>query len=439
MTDRDANDAATPALDWLFGLQRFGVKPGLERARALLTALELPAPGTRVVLVAGTNGKGTVTRLVSAALTAAGNVTGSFFSPHLERVGERARIDGEDSGTVEMENAVASVRPAAEELGCTFFEVAVAAALHRFREAGASWVVMECGLGGRFDATNALDPALSAVTGVALDHQAVLGPTLAAIADDKAGVLREGVPAVTGADGEALQVIEQVAGRVGAPLLALGRDFVAEVHHSGWDGLRLTVAPASGTVDGLPLTLSTPLVGRHQAANVAVAAVCALRLGVSPGAIAEAFGTTRWPGRLERFDLDRAWVLDGAHNRQASHALAASVAGLGTPPAAVVLGVSADKDVAGVLAPLVDMGAPIVATKASNSPRALQPEVIASIARALGAAHVHEADGPAQALEVARALTSGGDMVLVAGSLFLVGEVRTRLRGASPEGRQRWQ
>lgn len=439
MTDRDANDAATPALDWLFGLQRFGVKPGLERARALLTALELPAPGTRVVLVAGTNGKGTVTRLVSAALTAAGNVTGSFFSPHLECVGERARIDGEDSDTSEMERAVASVRPAAEELGCTFFEVAVAAALHRFREVGASWVVMECGLGGRFDATNALDPALSAITGVALDHQAVLGPTLGAIADDKAGVLREGVPAVTGADGEALEVIERVAGQVGAPLLALDRDFTAEVHHSSWDGLRLTVAPSSGPVAGLPLTLSTPLVGRHQAANVAVAAVSAMQLGVPHAALADAFSTTRWPGRLERFDLDRAWVLDGAHNRQASQALAASVAALGTPPAAVVLGVSADKDVSGVLAPLVDMGAPIVATKASNSPRALQPQVIASIARALGAADVHEAEGPAQALEVARRHTSGGDMVLVAGSLFLVGEVRTLLRGASPEGRQRWQ
>lgn len=439
MTDRDDNEASTPALDWLFGLQRFGVKPGLERARALLTALELPAPGTQVVLVAGTNGKGTVTRLVSAALTAAGNVTGSFFSPHLERVGERARIDGEDSATAAMESAVANVRPAAEELGCTFFEVAVAAALYRFREAGANWVVMECGMGGRYDATNVLDPVLSAVTGVALDHQTVLGSTIAAIAVDKAGVLREGVPAVTGADGDALEVIEQAAGQVGAPLLALGRDFVTDVHHSGWDGLRLTVSPTSRPVVGLPLTLSTPLVGSHQAANVAVAAVSAMRLGVSHGAIIDAFSTTRWPGRLERFDLDRAWVLDGAHNRQAAQALAASVAALGPPPAALVLGVSADKDVAGVLAPLVEMGVTIVATRASNSPRALQPGVIADIARALGTGEVHEEEGPRQALEKARRLTSEGDLVLVAGSLFLVGEVRTLLRGASPEGRSRWQ
>ncbi len=439
MRGADEGGGQTPALDWLFGLQRFGVKPGLERARALLEAMGLPADGTRVVLVAGTNGKGTVTRLVSAALTAAGNVTGSFFSPHLERVGERARIDGEDSATSEMERAVAHVRPAAEELGCTFFEVAVAAALRRFEEAGASWVVMECGLGGRYDATNALEPALSAITGVAFDHQAVLGPTIAAIAEDKAGVLRPGVPAVTGADGEALEVIERTARNLSAPLVALGRDFVSDVHHSGWDGLRLGVKEVSGPVAGLPVTLSSPLVGRHQAANVAVAAVSALRLGVPEVRVVEAFATTSWPGRLERFELDRAWVLDGAHNRQASIALAGSVTDLGTTPAAVVLGVSADKDIAGVLAPLVGLSRTVIATRASNSPRALEPGVIADVARALGAVDVHEAAEPASALGVARRLTEDGELVLVAGSLFLVGEVRGLLRGAPPEGRQRWQ
>lgn len=439
MSQADGEGEPTPALDWLFALQRFGVKPGLERARALLEALSLPAPGTKVVLVAGTNGKGTVTRLVSAALTGAGHVTGSFFSPHLERVGERARVDGADSSSAEMEAAVADVRPAAEELGCTFFEVAVAVALHRFREAGAHWVVMECGLGGRYDATNALEPALSVVTGVALDHQAVLGPDLAAIARDKSGVLRTGVPAVTGADGDALAVIRQTAAELAAPLVALGTEFVVDVHDSGWDGLRVTVENATGSLAGLPLTLSTPLVGRHQAANVAIAAVSALLLGVSPARVVAAFRSTRWAGRLERFDLERAWVLDGAHNRQASLALAGSVSDLGTRPAAVVLGVSADKDVAGVLEPLVTLGRTVIATRASNSPRALAPTVIADVARALGAEDVHEAAGPAAALDLARELTSDGDLVLVAGSLFLVGEARSLLRKAPAEGRQRWQ
>src|SRR5690606_3263033 len=234
---------------------------------------------------------------------------------------------------------------------------------------------------------------------------------------------RTAVPAVTGADGEALEVIRQVAGELSAPLLTLGSDFAAHVHHSGWDGLRLTVEGLTVALPGLPLTLHTPLVGRHQAANVAIAAVSALLLGMSPARVVAAFSATRWPGRLERFDLERAWVLDGAHNRQAALALAGSVSDLGTRPAAVVL------------EPLVRLSHAVIASRASSWPRALAPTVIADVARALGAADVHEAAGLAAALDLARRLTSKGELVLVAGSLFLVGEARSLLREAPAEGR----
>lgn len=427
--------SGTPALDWLFGLQRFGMRPGLERVRALLAETGLPAPGTRVVLVAGTNGKGTVTRLVASALTAAGRRTGSFFSPHLERVGERARVDGVEATEEEMEAAVAAVRPAAERLGCTFFEVVTAAALHRFRAAGAGWAVMEVGLGGRFDATNALEPVLSVVTGVSLDHQAVLGGTVAEIAREKAGVLRPGVPALTGATGEALAVVGSEARALGAPLLVLGRDVDVTVEASGWDGLALTV---TGGLGGLPLALRSPLVGRHQARNVALAAAAALTLGAGPEAVREAFARTSWPGRLERLDLDRAWVLDGAHNTEGAAALAAALDDLGARPAALVVGASADKDLAGVLAPLAARAPVVVATRAS-SPRAASPGELAAAASRAGAARVEEAPDAAAALRLARGLTRAGELVVVAGSLFLVGEVRSLLLGAAPEGRERWQ
>src|SRR5690606_15748945 len=190
----------------------------------------------------------------------------------------------------------------------------------------------EVGLGGRFDATNALEPELSVVTGVALDHQAVLGDTVAAIAREKAGVLRPGRPAVTGARGEALDVVAAEATAVGAPLLALGRDFDVTVAAAGWDGLALTV---EGDLPGLPLALRSPLVGRHQARNVAVAAATALALGVAPQVVRTAFARTAWPGRLERLDLDRAWVLDGAHNPEAAEALAAALDDLGAPVGAL--------------------------------------------------------------------------------------------------------
>ncbi len=429
--------SATPALDWLFALQRFGVRPGLDRVRALLEETGLPTPGTRAVLVAGTNGKGSVARLLADALTAAGRRTGSFFSPHLERVGERARVDGEESTTEEMEVAVAAVRPAAERLGCTFFEVVTAAALHRFREEGAGWAVMEVGLGGRFDATNALEPVLSVVTGVSLDHRAVLGDTVEAIAREKAGVLRPGVPAVTGATGAALATVEAEASRLGAPLLALGRDFEVAAESVGWDG---TAVRVSGGVAGLPLGLRSPLVGAHQARNIAVAAVSALALGVSGEAVRAAFARTTWPGRLERVAADRAWVLDGAHNPEAAAALAAALDDLGEEPAALIVGVSRDKDLAGVLAPLVGRAPVVVAARASSSPRATPPDELAAAARRAGAAgDVREVDDAAGALRLARELTRPGDTVLVAGSLFLVGEVRSLLRGAAPEGRERWQ
>lgn len=426
----------TPGLDWLFGLQRFGMRPGLERVEALLAELGLPAPGTRVALVAGTNGKGSVARLLAAALTRSGHRTGSFFSPHLERVGERARVDGVEATDAEMEEAVAAVRPAAERLGCTFFEVVTAAALHRFRASGVDWAVMEVGLGGRFDATNALAPSLSVITGVALDHQAVLGDTVAAIAREKAGVLRPGVPAVTGAAGEALEAIAAAASELGAPLLALGRDFDVQVGSSGWEGLRLTV---SGGLAGLPLEVRTPLVGRHQAWNVAVAVVSALALGLPADAVREAVAATRWPGRLERLDLDRAWVLDGAHNPQAAGAVASTLDDLGGAPAAVVVGVSSDKDLGGVLRPLVRRARHVVVTRSSSSPRAAPTGDLAAAATRLGAQGVVEAADTAAALEAARRLTQPGELVLVAGSLFLVGEARTLLRGGTLEGRERWQ
>ena len=427
----------TPALDWLFSLQRFGMRPGLERVRDLLAATGLPAPGTRVVLVAGTNGKGSVARLVAASLTRSGRRTGSFFSPHLERVGERARVDGEESSAAAMEAAVAAVRPHAERLGCTFFEVVTAAALHRFREEGADWAVMEVGMGGRFDATNALEPELSVITGVALDHQAVLGETAALIAREKAGVLRPGVPAVTGAQGEALAVIAEEAARLGAPLAALGRDFHAAVVAAGWGG---TTVAVTGDLPGLPLTLVSPLVGRHQARNVALAAAAALTLGVGAEHVRAAVAATGWPGRLERLDRDRAWVLDGAHNPEAAAALAAALDDLGGAATFLVVGVSADKDVAGVLGPLVGRARRVVATRAAASPRAAAPTDVAAAARRAGATEeVHEAPDVAAALALARDLSRPGDLVLVAGSLFVVGEARSLLLGAEPEGRERWQ
>lgn len=435
------------ALDWLFDLQRFGMEPGLEVTRSLLSAVGDPQDGLKVVLVGGTNGKGSVAAVLAACLQAAGWRTGSFFSPHLERVGERARVDGVEATRAQLADAVDVVRPHAERLGATFFEVITVAALLRFRAAGARWAVMEVGLGGRLDATNALEPSASLITAVGLDHQAVLGPDLRSIAAEKAGILRPGVPALTSASGAALAVIAERAGRLGTPLAALGRDFTVTLERHDWQGIEVVVEAKgrglpSPTLERLPLRLRSPLLGAHQADNVALAAVAALRLGVAPETVVEAVAATSWPGRLEVFEhAGRRLVLDGAHNPQAATALAATLRDLGASVDAVVVGVSADKDVAGVMAPLAGLTSTLIVTRARLSPRATEPAELAErLESASGAGtEVLVAGDPQQALELVLERTAPGSTVVVAGSLFLVGEVRTLLRGATAEPGQRWQ
>lgn len=443
----------TDPLEWLFSLQRFGMEPGLARTEALLAAVGAPQSSMRVVLVGGTNGKGSVTAVLAACLQAAGRRTGSFFSPHLQRVGERAKVDGVEATRDELRRAVAAVRPHATAFGATFFEVVTVAALLRFREAGARWLVMEVGLGGRLDATNALEPALSIITPIGLDHTAVLGPDLKSIAGEKAGILRPGVPTLTAAKGEALVAIEAVADGLGTPLAVLGREFSVELLEQGWGGITVAIEAGPETASGrqagghggsweapagLPLRLRSPLLGAHQADNVALAAVAALQLGVDPGQVRAAVAATRWPGRLEVIEYERRrFVLDGAHNPQAAKALAAALERLDAHVAALVLGVSADKDLAEVARPMLGLATTVIATKAALSPRGLEPEELAARLASHGQLLVSRT--PKEALEQALAATAAGSTIVVAGSLFLVGEFRTLLSGGRDEPGQRWQ
>ncbi len=445
-----------PNLQWLFALQRFGIRTGLETMRELLRRLGSPERELSTVLVGGTNGKGSVARVLAACLQATGAVTGLFTSPHLQRVGERARVNGVAAADREMDELVAAVRPAATALEATFFEVITAASLLRFAAAGADVAVLEVGLGGRLDATNVVAPDLTIVTGVALDHTAILGETVAEIAAEKAGIVRRAVPLVTGAKGEALSVLRARAEALAAPLHVLGRDFRVDVRKSGWDGLELTlewdegrippqaVGPgASGT-----LRLTSPLVGAHQAGNVAMAAYGALLLGVEPRVVTEVVAATSWPGRLERREHEgRQVVLDGAHNEQAAAALASALRELEGQVAVLVLGMSADKDIGAVLAALAGVAEHVLFTRAERSPRSAAPQALLDAWRAGGHAEAAETNGadataledPATALARALELCPPGGTIAVAGSLFLVAEVQDLLDGERGEPYERWQ
>ncbi len=443
-----------PNLSWLFALQRFGINAGLETMLDLTRALGSPEQSFKSVLVGGTNGKGSVARLLAGALSAAGHRTGLYVSPHLQQVGERIAVDGVLASEEELERVLEEVRPNAEALGASFFEVITAAALLRFQDLRVEWAVLEVGMGGRLDATNIVEPHLSVVTNVALDHTGVLGDTVEEIAHEKAGIMRAGVPLVTAVTGLPEQVLSDAAQHLEAPLLRLGHEFTFSGGHISWEGVSLTLR--CPTLLWAPLALSAPLVGRHQLANVAVAAVAALKLEVAPPELQWAFAQTHWPGRLERFSYrGRRVILDGAHNAEAAQALASALRELEGEVGVLIVGMSREKDSAAIIEALAPLARQVIITAASHSPRAFATEELVGKARdalsnSTGAAPRSGGEGkgevglstqatPTAALAAAVAQSAPGQTVVIAGSLFLVGEVRNIMEGKAEETVERWQ
>ncbi|MCP2015901.1 dihydrofolate synthase/folylpolyglutamate synthase [Deinococcus sp. HSC-46F16] len=411
-------------LDWLFARQRFGMHPGLDRVQALLTRLGEPQRRFRSVLVGGTNGKGSTAASLAAMLTASGTRVGLFTSPHLTRFAERFVVGGRECSDERVGDTLRRVRPHAEAAEASFFEIVTALGCLLFAEVGVEIAVLEVGLGGRLDATNALEPDLSVITTVALDHTEILGGTLEAIAEEKAGILRPGRPAVTGVAPALWPRLE--ARR--ADLWALGREVRVEAQPRGWDGWDLRVGLPDGTLE-----LRTPLLGKHGAHNAALAAAAAWRLGVDGSAIRAGAAGVLWPGRLEALPWQGGRVLlDGAHNPAGAHALASALRDLGASPLPLIFGAASGKDVAGVASALREAASEVILTRARLSPRALPPEELAPHFAGLP---VRLADSPQDALAL---LPEGGDAA-VCGSLYLIGEVRPLLLGEVPEARERWQ
>jgi dihydrofolate synthase/folylpolyglutamate synthase len=407
---------------WLYGLQSHGVKLGLDGIRALLAILDHPERAFPSALVGGTNGKGSVSAMLDAMLRSAGRRTGLYTSPHLIRPNERIRIAGEDIATPQLRRVLETVRDAcarglaAGSLAAhpSFFEVMTACALCAFRDAKADAVVLEVGLGGRLDATNVTEPLASAIVTVSLDHVGTLGTTLAAIAREKAGIVRAGRPLVSGAS----------------------QPEVVAVLRSHCDELGATFIDAR-TIE-LPARVKLSLDGEHQRDNARVAVATfeafarAIDLPGDPHAIRRGLGNTRWPGRLQRIEGAPAILLDGAHNVAGAEALAAHLARSRGPKPVLLFGAMADKDIAGILAPLASQVAGVVATTPGVL-RAADSLDLAAAARAQGLVAEAEPE-PARALEKARALAGPRGLVLVSGSLYLVGEVATMLEGRATPG-----
>jgi dihydrofolate synthase/folylpolyglutamate synthase len=422
---------------------RFGIKFGLETMRTLVAEMGHPERACPSLLIAGTNGKGSVAAYCDAALRASGLRTGRYTSPHLVRVNERITVDGRAITDRDLGHAVRAVRDAAERLvrrgrleaHPTFFEVLTAAAFAHFRRRRVDVAVLEVGLGGRLDATNVADPVASAIVSVDFDHEVYLGRTLAAIAGEKAGVMRAGRPTVVG----------PLAAEARRAVLARARESGARVVEAR-RGARVARArrarlPSNDDAGSFDLRTPTafyaglrPLPGAHQRDNLLVAIRLleeARRKGLPvdlravPGAVAR----TRWPGRLEGVPGRPPLVLDGAHNPAGARALAAHLDG--GPPFVLVFGAMADKDVRGLARELFPPAREIVLTRPRIS-RAAAPEELARRAGRL-AARARREPSVARALALARRLARGDGprtVVVVAGSLYLVGAVKALLERA---------
>mgnify|MGYP003345068110 CR=1 FL=1 len=417
------------ARDYLFSLEQFGIKLGLEQIRALLDALDRPDRAFRSVVIAGTNGKGSVTAMTAHALRAAGYRTGRYTSPHLAHIEERIAIDGAPLAPERFDAIADALRSAAAALSAppTFFEATTAMALEAFRQARVDVAVMEVGMGGRLDATNVLRPEGVAITSVDFDHQQYLGTTLPAIAAEKAGIVKPGRFCVLGRNPpEVRDVVTRTCAERGATLIdaTSGIDTRTTIE----DGhVRLTLRTPAADYGEVPLGLR----GRHQVDN-AVTAVRLLealaassQLCVPVDAVRAGLRDVVWPGRLEVLHhRGRTVIVDGAHNAAAARALAAYLEETYTRRLPIVLGVMRDKDLEAIVAPLAARASAIVCTSAST-PRAAAASALADEVRRLApGVRAIAVDDPRAALDAAAAC---GDPIVVAGSLYLAGELRAEL------------
>jgi len=434
---------------------RFGISLGLERISALLEILDHPERGLRGALVAGTNGKGSVIALARSVLNAAGLRVGSMPKPHLTSYRERIAIDGEPISRARFAQAIARVLPVVDRVAAslgppTEFEVLTAAAVAELAGADVDLFLIEVGMGGRLDATNALDLGVAAITNVQHDHERYLGSTLAQIGREKAAIIKAGDLAVTGATGRGLRPILDRCADLAVPLRRSGawRPYRATLHAAGWDGIEIDITTPAREMS----QLHVGLLGGHQAGNAAVAVALldalaedASRRGqsviIDETAVRRGLRAARWPGRLEVVEggdgIGRV-LLDGAHNPAGAGALVAALRELRVRGMPLVFGAMRGKRVSAMLRTLASLD-PLPIFTAVPDPRAIPAAELQRTWRRLGAHGASPSAGlvardPEHALRLAAQQRRGDGPIVVAGSLYLVGAMRGILTGEREEG-----
>ena len=427
-------------INYLFGLQKHGIKFGLSNSSQLMALMGDPHLRFRSVHIAGTNGKGSTAAFLAAMLQAAGYRVGLYTSPHLVSFTERIRINNipvTEDRVIDLAERVRTryggrLSSEGGALTPTFFEVTTAMAFTCFAEERVDVAVVEAGMGGRLDSTNVITPMVSVITNVDVEHTEFLGDTIEKIAGEKAGIIKPGVPVVTGAvQPEAIAVIERKAAASGSAVFRMPKDFSAEPLSAGPD----QVFDYQGMGSRLP-GLRIAMIGRHQMGNACLAlaaAACVGRAGmaVADEAIRKGLATATWEGRLERVAERPDIYLDGAHNPASAQVLADAVRDLrkGYRHLVLVIGILMDKDCQGIISRLAPLADRIIVTRPNYS-RALSP---GSLAAEISVFHlaVDSAETVAEAINQARQAAAEDDLILITGSLYTVGDARAALMPGS--------
>lgn len=421
------------SLAYLDGLGKFGIRLGMERIEGLLRELGNPQDKIKTVHVTGTNGKGSVTSMITNILLAANLKVGKFTSPHLVKYNERINLNGKDISDEEFATVISAVKVAADSVVqkgvCdqpTQFEILTAAAFLHFYLQKVDYAVIEVGMGGLWDSTNVITPVVSVITNVALDHTDRCGKTIAAIAMQKAGIIKEKVPVVTAASGdEALGPIVTMAMFKEAPVYLYGKAFYGTEVTSSMDGQRFTLHAGDYYASDYDIKLP----GEHQIKNTSVAIVAAKLISKQDDRINElalhvGVANTLWPGRLERIHKQPDIILDGAHNPNGAEALRKALDKYyPEKPVHFVFGMMGDKDMSGVIATLIKPCDTVYTVRADNGSRAAEA---ADLAKLVGNNAVAVDDLAAAYSKAVEAAGTDG-IVCVCGSLYLIGEFKAML------------
>lgn len=423
------------SIEYLYNLQKYGIKFGLDNIRTLTALFNNPQKEFLSIHVAGTNGKGSTSAMIASMLQASGLKVGLFTSPHLVSFTERIRINNEkieEQDVVDLTDEIKKAVFKIEDFSPTFFEVVTMIGFLYFQRKSIDIAVIETGMGGRLDATNVIKPEVSVITNISYDHKEFLGNTLKEIAGEKAGIIKDGIPVVTsGQDESVMQVLRKKAVEKGSEIFEYGKDFSAVLKEEDINGCVFDYQ-GEAKINNLWM----PLIGRHQVFNAASALkaveILSKRLpnmsGLNPEVMRVGLKTVKWHGRLEFVSDNPPILIDGAHNPEASAVLSDSLKRLFLKKynrIILILGVMADKDIEGILTPLLPLASEIICTMPNYS-RAESPQRLAERAASMGYKNIHTAPTVMKAIELAKSKINDAksNLILITGSLYTIGEAK---------------